>query len=196
MAHYFDEDQQGPLRPQKVSFDVLGRSFTVTTGSGTFAKDGLDNATKLLIESATVLHESKVLDLGCGWGAVGVALKTAYPSCSVTMTDVNKRALMLAKQNLQSAHLDATVRFSFAFEKIPELFDLIVTNPPYAAGRQVCYQFIEESFDHLEKEGVFLLVARHQKGGKMLEKKIAEVFGESETIAKKGGFRVYKGVKR
>lgn len=195
MPHYYDEEQLGPLRPQQVSFSVLGRSFSVTTGSGTFSKDGLDKATSLLIESCDLRGDERVLDLGCGWGAVGIALKTVHKDVSVVMSDVNKRAVMLAKQNLEKNGIEADVRVSFAFEKIPESFNVILTNPPYAAGRKVCYQFIEESFAHLEKNGAFLLVARHQKGGKMLEAKIEDIFGNVETLAKKGGFRVYKGVK-
>lgn len=196
MPHYYDEDQQGPLRPRQVSFSVLGRIFSATTGSGTFSKDGLDRATKLLIEYSALQGEERVLDLGCGWGAVGLSLKSVHKNISLVMSDVNKRAVMLTKQNLVKANVEADVRLSFAFENIPERFNVILTNPPYAAGRKVCYQFIEESFTHLEKSGFLLLVARHQKGGKMLEKRIAEVFGNVETLAKKGGFRVYKGVKK
>jgi 16S rRNA G1207 methylase RsmC len=195
MTHYFDEVQDTPLLPEIISFQVSGRRFSCTVGGGVFSKDGLDSATKLLIEQTVLEGDESVLDLGCGWGAVGVVLKSLHPRISLVMSDVNRRAIMLAKKNIADNHLVADVRFSDVFSAIPESFDLIVTNPPFAAGRALCYSFIEESFVHLKPHGRFLLVARHQKGGAMLEKKIAEVFGNVKTLAKKSGFRVYMGEK-
>lgn len=189
MTHYSDADQASPLQPKRISFAARQRSFTAVTGSGVFSKDGLDNGTKLLIGAVSLEGDERVLDLGCGWGPVGLVLNACYPHIRLVMSDVNRRAASLARKNVPGAD----VRFSDAFSAVPELFDLILTNPPYAAGRDVCYRLIEESFHHLERGGVFLLVARHQKGGKMLEKKIEAVFGGVETVAKGGGFRVYKG---
>ena len=196
-AHYYDEEQSSPARFEHVSFFVLGKEFSFMTGSGTFSRTGLDSATKLLITACSSLRgDEALLDLGCGWGAIGLCLKAVNPGVRVMMSDVNERALLLAKKNAAALELEVDVRRSDAFERIPEQFDLILTNPPYAAGREVCYRFIDEAYDHLLPGGSLLLVARHQKGGAMLERRIRDVFGASETITKKGGFRVYKGTKK
>lgn len=192
-SHYFDQQQSSPLRPQKISFSVLGREFSATTGSGTFSRDGLDNATRLLIETCSLRGDERVLDLGCGWGPVGLALKSAHPGISLVMSDVNRRAVMLSRQNMADASLEADIVVSDGFERLKGPFETILLNPPYAAGRDVCYGLIDASFEHLCSGGRLLLVARHQKGGKMLQRHIEEVFGSAQTLAKKGGFRVYEG---
>jgi 16S rRNA G1207 methylase RsmC len=203
MAHYYEAKQNSPLGEEKLRFIVLDRHFELKTASGLFSRDQLDHASRTLIEvgfkeiSSSSLENPSVLDLGCGWGGVAVTLKTALPQISVVAVDTNERAVTYTRKNLDKNKLEGRVFISDAFTKIgEETFDYILTNPPYAAGRAVCYQFIEESFTHLNAKGVFLLVARHQKGGKMLEKHIEEIFGNVETLAKSGGFRVYKGVKK
>ncbi|MBD3209290.1 class I SAM-dependent methyltransferase [Candidatus Woesearchaeota archaeon] len=191
MSHYYDEEQDGSLREQTVAFSVLGRRFSAVTGSGVFSKGGLDNATRVLVESCSLRGTEECLDLGCGWGAVGLVLKEAHPDISLVMSDVNTRAVRLARKNVPGAD----VRLSNGFSNVPESFDMILTNPPYAAGREVCYRLIEESFGHLRPRGRFLLVVRYRKGGKMLEQKIKDVFGDVEVLKKSGGFRVYQGVR-
>ncbi len=203
--HYFSAQQSSPSREETLRFIVLDRHFEVKTASGLFSREQLDHATRTLITSADKeLHASKIeqprlLDLGCGWGAVAVCLKTVHPHISVVAVDTNERAVQITKKKLDKSKLEGKVYVSNIFSKIPDeesTFDCILTNPPYAAGRQVCYAFIEESHKHLHEGGSLLLVARHQKGGKMLESHIAEVFGNLTVLAKSGGFRVYKGIKK
>lgn len=202
--HYFSAKQSSPKREETLRFIVLNRHFEVKTASGLFSRDQLDHATRTLIESAhkevetSDLEKVRVLDLGCGWGAVSICLKTALPQISLTAVDTNERAVQITKKNLTKNKLEGEVYVSDMFSKIPEeesTFDYILTNPPYAAGRQVCYSFIEESHAHLNTGGSLLLVARHQKGGKMLESHIKEIFGNVHVLNKSGGFRVYKGIK-
>lgn len=75
--------------------------------------------------------------------------------------------------------------------EIEEKFDVILTNPPQTAGREVCYKIIEEGFNHLNENGTLQLVARHNKGGETLQKKMNEIFGNAEKIGKDHGFTVY-----
>lgn len=202
MTHYYEAKQHSPLGEDRLRFIVLNRNFEVKTASGLFSRGELDHATRTLIEAgykeieASELENPSVLDLGCGWGGVAITLKTALPHINIVAVDTNERAVHYTRKNLERNKLEGRVFISNTYTKIGnETFDFILTNPPYAAGRTVCYQFIEESITHLKKGGIFLLVARHQKGGKMLEKKIEDVFGKVETLAKSGGFRVYKGIK-
>lgn len=193
MPHYYDSDN----RSEKfftIRFRSRNREFVALSSGAVFSKDGLDRGTSLLIEVADISNGDKVCDLGCGWGPVTLVLKDFFPDSEFVMIDVNPQALLLARKNLAGRDGVRIVK-SDVFSSVDEFFDVILTNPPYAAGRSKCYEFITQSFAHLRKGGSLQLVARHNKGGAMLEKKMNEVFGNVSVLGKKGGFRVYKSVK-
>lgn len=197
-THYFSKEQSSALNEKQVRIFVKGDAFDLLSADGIFSKEGLDFGTRLLIESSQVALGMRVLDLGCGNGVVGIALLRRFPKLKLVMSDVNERAVETAKKNAEpylAKGCTVDVRESDLFKNIDEHFDAILVNPPYAAGREVCYAMIEGSKTHLAKGGFLELVARHAKGGIMLEKKIREVFGNVQTIAKRGGFRVYVGRK-
>lgn len=190
-THYYDKKQTSDLREK--SIEVNGASFL--TASGLFSKDHIDNATKLLINKCQIEDAQDILDLGCGWGAVAILLKKKYPAKEFMATDVVDRAVAYTKKNMKLNRVDIKVKQSDILEKVEREFDCILTNPPYVAGRKICYAFIEQSFAHLKTGGSLQLVARHQKGGKMLGLHMEEIFGNCEPIAKAGGFRIYKSTK-
>jgi len=113
----------------------------------------------------------------------------------VLLTDINERAIYLAKKNILLNGVKADARASDLFSGIPEKFDTILLNPPQSAGKKLCFQMIEKSKEHLNKEGLLQLVARPRKGGKTLAGKMKEVFGNVEVIAKGAGFSVYASKK-
>ena len=103
---------------------------------------------------------------------------------------------MIAKQNTRPRK-NCQVRSGNLYETVKEeTFNVILVNPPQTAGKKLCFQIIEEAFQHLEEQGSLQLVARHNVGGKTLSKKMEEVFGNVETVAKRGGFRIYISHKR
>jgi 16S rRNA (guanine1207-N2)-methyltransferase len=192
--HYYSKEQESPLRLQKIVVRAGGDIFDMTTASGIFSKDGLDQGTRLLIEMTQVKDKMKVLDLGCGYGVLGIALLRKHKHVQLMFSDVNQRAVDLTKQNMEDLGLQgrsSRIVQSDRFENIPDSFDAILLNPPQAAGRAVCYALIEEAHDHLIEGGFLEIVARHVKGGAMLEKKMKEVFGNVTSFAKQGGFRIY-----
>ena len=192
--HYYSEKQDSPLIRNDIKIKVFDQVFSLTSAGGIFSKDGLDKASKLLIENSDIPKNAKVLDLGCGYGVVGISLLKKYDDLELTFSDVNERALLLTKENLKKQGLKGKVIKSDSFDNIKEVFDYILTNPPIAAGRKKCYELIEQSHSHLKKGGSLYLVARHKKGGEMLQKKMEEHFFVS-VVAKGSGFRVYKGTK-
>lgn len=195
MAHYYDQGQSSPLRPAMVTFMARGQRFSATTWSGVFSREGLDRGTEALLKYGDWPSEGTVLDLGCGWGAVALTVKTLSPSLRVTASDVNERAVKLTRKNLaDNGFSDVDVVRSDGLEKLGE-YECILFNPPYAAGRSVCFSLIDESHEHLSVGGSLQLVARHQKGGAALEKHMQEVFGNVTTLGKQGGFRIYKSVR-
>ncbi len=190
MTHYYSEKQESRLELKKIKVHVKGTDIELFSASGIFSKDELDKGTRLLIENAVI--GDSILDLGCGNGIVGISLKILNPAASVLMTDINERAVMIAKKNVFLHSLQGiSARKSDSFSNIPERFDTILLNPPQTAGRDLCYRMIEEAKSHLNENGIFQLVARHNKGGETLSNKMEEVFGNVKTIAKGSGFRVY-----
>ena len=117
----------------------------------------------------------------------------------MNMADINERAVRLAKQNCAENNVDIKVYKSNIFSN-PDLdqkkFDVILTNPPFSAGKKICLDFIRQSFIHLNKQGLLLLVAPHNKGGESLKNNMLCVFGNAGDIAKKSGYRVYISIKK
>lgn len=190
--HYYSEEQKSPLKLRKIKANLLGQELEFISGSGVFSSKKIDKGAEVLIKNCIVKKDGLVLDLGCGYGAIGIAIAKKFPLSQVILTDINKRAVKLAKTNLELNQIEnAEALYSNKFEKIDQKFDVILLNPPQTAGKEVCFAMIQESEKFLNNGGSLQLVARHKKGGKGLEKKMEEVFGNVEQIAKKSGFRVY-----
>jgi len=188
--HYYSEKQTSKLRIKELIITLRGNNLKFYTGSGVFSIGEIDKGTYLLIDNCIIKDDWDVLDLGCGYGCVGIAL--ASEVSSVLMTDINERAVKLSRMNIKVNNLENTkVIKSGLYKAIKKKYDTIITNPPTLAGRKVCFDIIEGAKEHLNKGGLLQLVARHNKGGKVLEKKMNETFGNVEAIAKKSGFRVY-----
>ena len=108
------------------------------------------------------------------------------------MTDVNERALTISRKNAHKNHVSLEIIESDLYKKlIGRTFDVIISNPPHHAGRDLVYQLIEETPQYLKSNGTLQIVAQHNKGGAMLEKKMKEIFGNVSVLGKKAGFRVY-----
>lgn len=192
--HYYTKDQNSLFTPTKIKVRLQGRVFELYTAGGVFSPKKLDKGTKLLIETAVVKDGWKVLDLGCGYGVLGIALKRQHPSIELVMSDVNSRAVKLAKMNIKLHRLEADVMQSnvYSNKRLAGMkFDTILLNPPQTAGKKVCFRMIEESREHLKKGGLLQTVARHQKGGKHLSQKMEEVFGNVQESGKGAGYRIY-----
>jgi 16S rRNA G1207 methylase RsmC len=200
MTHYYDEKQESSDKRFPIDVKLREDSFRLWSSAGIFSKDRLDAATRLLIENAELKGAQRILDLGCGYGAVGIALlrraEKEKKNTEITFSDVNERAVEFTRENLKQLKLKGNVVKSDLFSNIPLSFDAILSNPPYAAGREVCFRLIEDSLTHLGKGGTLQLVARHNKGGSTLAKKMKDVFGNVSTTAKSGGFHVYLSRKR
>ncbi|MFW5745965.1 MAG: class I SAM-dependent methyltransferase [Nanoarchaeota archaeon] len=192
MSHYYDAHPEGPFRTSKITVTLKGRTIELYSSSGLFSIKHVDRATELLVEHMQVPAEARVLDLGCGYGVVGLAVKLLYPETEVVLTDINPRAVKVSRQNAKLHGVELDIRHGNIYATVEgEQFNVILTNPPYVAGRKVCYAFIDGAYEHLRAGGTLQLVARHAKGGKMLEKRMQERFGNVTTLAKGSGFRVY-----
>ncbi len=198
MEHYYSEQQTSLLKIKKIKQKIRGIDFEFYTSSGVFSKGKADKGTLILAENMVINKDSKVLDIGCGIGILGIAAAKLF-NADIVMSDINKRAVTLAKMNIKLNNVKAEVYQGNLYEPIQDYtnyFDMILSNPPQTAGKEVYFQLIEQSKKYLKNNGSLQLVARHNKGGKMLSKKMKEVYGNVGIIAKKAGYWVYVSVKK
>lgn len=189
--HYFSRKQPHAKRSFKLNMELRGVRIELESCSGIFSKDRIDNGTMLLIASMELPDEGSILDLGCGCGAIGIAAARLKPGLKVTMVDTNPVAVRLARENIGANYLDNAEAFESDLYSAVEgsSFDVIVSNPPLAAGYRVIYPLIEGAKSHLVRGGSLQLVLR--KGVKAIPAKMNEVFGNVQTLSKKSGYRVF-----
>lgn len=198
--HYYTKDPQSRIKEKTFSQTIKGVTLNFTAVSGVFSFDGrIDRASELLIKSFTpsMGHAGTFLDLGCGYGVIGLFLKAFFPGLKATLSDVNNRAVEYSRQNAAINNLDVNVVASDLYDNLGDvLFDDVVSNPPVAAGKKLTFRLITESARHINEGGSLWLVAFHNKGGATLRTKMAEEFGNVEDVEKSGGIRVYRSVKK
>ena len=192
MAHYYSEQQTTPLQLKTLQVTLLGKTFNIVTGTGVFSKKKIDRGTEILIEHSVIKDNWDILDLGCGYGVISIALALKYNTHS-TMVDINKRAVRLAAMNLKQNNINAELIQGNLYDTIPQdkQFNTILSNPPQHAGKEVCFEIIDKARLFLKKGGLLQLVARHNKGGKPLAEHMNAVFGNVKEVCKKSGYRVY-----
>lgn len=190
--HYFSSRPSSASRPQERRFLFKGQILTFAVDRGVFGSHGLDPGTALLIEALEVGPSDEVLDLGCGWGAVGIAAAKAAPQGRVVMTDVNRRAVHLARGNARRNGItNAIARTGTLFEPVPtDQFDVIATNPPYHAGRPLVLELIRQASTHLKPGGRFLMVGKGSQGIKFYQERLTESWGSVEVKLRGSGYRV------
>jgi 16S rRNA (guanine1207-N2)-methyltransferase len=189
MEHYYTRNPTSPLKYYELKKKLRNIDFKFHTSTGIFCPKKIDVATKLLSENMIVNVGEEFLDLGSGYGVIGIV--AAKLGANVSMSEINLRALKLIKKNLKENHVKAEIIDSDGFKNIKKNYDNICLNPPISAGMKLCYELIDESYNHLNKKGVFQLVARHNKGGSRLQDYMKELFNNSEVLTKRGGFKVY-----
>ena len=189
---YYTADPSSESRPVPCAFPYRGHGLNFMTDAGVFSKGELDQGTRLLIDALPALT-GDVLDLGCGWGAIGVSLAKANPGCRVVMADVNHRALQLSRDNLARNNAQAEVIESDGMAAVlNRTFDAVVTNPPIRAGKQVIYKMFADSARCLNPGGALYLVIRKQQGAESCVKYLKTLFAQVEKLDKSGGFWVLK----
>ncbi len=194
MGQYFDNDNL-PSKMVKTECFVLGKKFVFFTDNGVFSKDGLDFGSRLLLESIPLEEVGgKVLDMGCGYGVLGIILNR-ITSCSVDMVDVNLRALHLTNINAKENHCtDYKVYESNCYSNVDSKYSCIITNPPIRAGKKIVYDIVMNAKDYLYDDGVLFIVIRKEQGAKSLIVDLKEVYNV-EVIQKKKGFYIIKCLK-
>lgn len=202
-SHYFDKNPKAKDRPIEITTRINTIDFSFMTNSGVFSKNQLDFGSELLIKAflddikKQVQGEKNVLDLGCGYGGVGIIIKRLLPGVTLNMTDINERALELARENASRNLVKfANIFASDALDETHDNYDIILTNPPVRAGKSVVFKFYEASFSHMNPGGSIYVVIQKKQGAPSTEEKLKQLFGNCEVIDKKSGYRIFKSVKK
>ena len=193
--HYFTPDPSAPSKPRKILMRALGLELTMHTDAGVFSSDGLDPGSRLLMESLPELT-GRVADLGCGWGAMGVPLALKNPRAEFLLTDVNQRAVDLARKNIiQNQAKNARAFTGDALKALQGPLQTVITNPPIRAGKQVIYGLVAEAKERLDPGGRLYVVIRKQQGAPSALKYLQELFGTAQIIERGGGYWVIESTK-
>lgn len=197
MSHYYINDKN--LKDNEAFFDVQidGTSFRFYTNDGVFSKRDFDFGSYLLIKSALGLGTfSTVIDMGCGYGPIGIIYSKFNNDAKVYMYDVNLRALDLARKNMILNNVSNAFAFeSYLFEKVEVKADLILTNPPIRAGKSVIFKLYEDAYKHLNENGVLLVVIQRKQGAPSTMDKLKSIYNNVEVIEKKGGYWIISAAK-
>lgn len=188
--HYYSAKPKQPKKILRVQLKVHGMTFNFLTASGIFSKSRVDLGTRILIRHLKIPASGKVLDLGCGYGPIGIVVSKLNPDLEIHMVDVNPLAVRLARENARINNAK-NVRFHVgdSLEPVKNLtFKAVYSNLPLSAGYGIIFKMIEQSYQGLEREGWLQAVIR--KGVLSISNKLLSIFHNCETIAKESGYRV------
>ncbi len=191
---YYAENPDAVHDIHELRVELLGQKMTFLTDAGVFSKKMIDFGSQLLLKCLEVEKGKRVLDVGCGYGPLGISLVKAY-GVQATMVDINNRALDLARKNAERNQVSATIFQSNIYEQVEGKFDHVISNPPIRAGKQVVHEIIEKSMDFLEDGGDLTIVIQKKQGAPSAKSKMEDVFGNCEIIKKDKGYYILRSVK-
>ena len=191
---YYAENPDAAHDIHELRVDLLGEKMTFLTDAGVFSKKMVDFGSQLLLKCLEVNQGETVLDVGCGYGPLGLSLAKAY-GVQATMVDINNRALDLARKNAERNKVEATIFQSNIYEQVKGKFDHVISNPPIRAGKQVVHEIIEKSKDFLGIGGDLTIVIQKKQGAPSAKSKMEDVFGNCEIVKKDKGYYILRSVK-
>lgn len=193
--HYFSADPQSSSQPVEVEVQVRGLHVRLHSDRGVFSKTHADTGTLLLARHAQLPPRGDILDLGCGYGLLGIVAALASPQASVTLVDINPRAAELARLNCRRHGVkNAEVLIGDAPTVLGDrTFDAVLCNPPYRAGKATVMALLADAARRLNPGGAVWFVGRTKQGIKTLARDVSPEFDQVETVKVKGGYRVMVG---
>ncbi|WNB91980.1 class I SAM-dependent methyltransferase [Bacillus sp. NEB1478] len=196
--HYYSETPGTQSKREAWEFELKGNKFRFTTDAGVFSKKEVDFGSRVLIESFIAPEVTgDYIDVGCGYGPIGLTLAKEEPERIVQMVDINERAVELSKWNAQQNKIyNVKIKKSYLFSEVQDRdFAAVITNPPIRAGKAVVHQIFEEAYGKLRVGGELWVVIQKKQGAPSAIEKIEGLFGSVETIAKKKGYYILRAIK-
>jgi 16S rRNA (guanine1207-N2)-methyltransferase len=202
MAHYFDKNPTATSDPNALEARFHGIDFVFSSDTAVFSKKHIDFGTKLLLDMAILdihtrcIKKGRLLDLGCGYGVIGITMKRVFPAMDVVLADINQRALVLAQENAKTNHCPyVSIEASDGWNNLTGSFDIVMTNPPVRAGKKTVFAFYDGAFEHLHAGGLLYVVLQKKQGAPSTIKHLEELFGNCEIIQKEAGYWIMRAQK-
>ena len=195
MAHYFTNENNLKSEIRTIRYTNGAFSLVFNSDNGVFSKDHLDFGSKLLIETMiknvdNTGKNKSILDVGCGYGFIGISLAKILNS-KVVMVDINKRAIHLTNMNIKENKVNAQAFESNIYENVKEKFDVIVSNPPIRAGKNIVLEILERAHEFLNINGELWFVIRKDQGAKSIAKELEKIY-KIEIMEKSKGFYIFR----
>ena len=198
MSHYFQDDPNLVSNIKEITFEINGLTMKLLTDNGVFSKNNVDEGSYAFLKVLLPLDlGNTILDLGCGYGTIGLTLAKAHEEARITLADVNPRAVALCERNAGLLNLSprVTILQSDIYEKIEGPYDSIVVNPPIRAGKKVTYRMYEEAKQYLIDGGSLYIVIRKAQGAESASKYIETIFGNVTLLKREKGYYIYRATK-
>ncbi|KUP22149.1 class I SAM-dependent methyltransferase [Paenibacillus sp. DMB5] len=195
--HYYSQQPDARHDRRTLNTVLRGKSLKFISDAGVFSKGDIDYGSRVLIESIEIPRNAAVLDVGCGYGPIGISAALLAPEGHVTMIDINSRAVELARENAGNNGVkNITVKESDVLSAVQgQKFDVILTNPPIRAGKAVVHQIFEQAYEHLNEGGALWIVIQKKQGAPSAVAKLESLFPVVEEVTKDKGYRIIKAQK-
>ncbi|MGT2681592.1 class I SAM-dependent methyltransferase [Streptococcus porci] len=191
---YYTENPDSAHDLHELRVTLLGESFSFMTDSGVFSKKMIDYGSQFLLNCLAFEYGDSLLDVGCGYGPLGIALSKVQ-GVSATMVDINNRALDLAKQNAAKNGVAPAIFQSNLYENVEGAFNHIISNPPIRAGKAVVHEVLQGAYEHLVDGGDLTIVIQKKQGAPSAKAKMEDVFGNCEVVKKDKGYYILRSIK-
>ncbi len=170
---YYEDNQDLSHDFQTLTVELLGQSMRFKTDRGVFSKNGIDYGSRVLLENYQPESAKSLLDVGCGYGTLGLTLAKKF-DLGVTMVEIE---------------------LSNIYESVSEKYDAIISNPPIRAGKEVVHEILAGAFGHLNDGGHLTIVIQKKQGAPSAQKKMEEVFGNCQLVARDKGYFILRSYK-
>lgn len=195
-GQYFENNENLTSNINELTYYFRKTKMRFLSDNGVFSKGGIDFGSSLLLRTIDVKDAKTLLDVGCGYGTIGLTIAKTNPECFVEMVDVNLRAIDLAKQNMTLNEIkNAEIFASNIYENVTKKYDVVVSNPPIRAGKKVVHEISLGSFEKLNDGGKYYAVIQKKQGAESLYKALQTVFPIVEVIEKDKGYWIIKAEK-
>lgn len=196
MAHYYTNNINLKSDEFEIRFSYRDQELIFISDTGVFSKERVDYGSRVLLDAMDIKEkQKKLLDVGCGYGTLGLSLKKVYDWLEVDMVDVNERAVHLSTMSANRNQLEANIYKSYIYENVQGTFDVIVSNPPIRAGKKVVFEILEKAYDHLNDDGELFVVIQKKQGAPSAKKKMEDIFGNCEVVTRDKGYFILKSRK-
>ena len=191
--HYFSSDPAAPKKTVNISMQVGGKQIDLEAASGTFSSSKLDAGTAVLLKHADHFpKDGNVLDIGCGWGPIGLSIASLQKNSTVYGIDINQRSI--EQSNLNSKSLGLKNFTAMHSRDLPEhlRFSAIWSNPPIRVGKKILHELMESFIPRLEPGGRAMLVVQKNLGADSFQRWLSNRFPEAEVnrVGTDKGYRV------